>query len=58
MISATRCRHCSGFVSRDIQFNEKGNPFCIVINTNHAMTSAFRPTSKVHTEIIFNIKTL
>lgn len=29
MIYATRCRHCSGFVSRDIQFNEKGNPFWI-----------------------------
>ena len=30
MISATRCRHCGGFVSRDIQFDKaEGSPFWI-----------------------------
>lgn len=29
MIEATRCNHCGLFVSRDIQFNEKGAPFWI-----------------------------
>lgn len=41
MVSATRCRHCSGFVIRDIQFNEKGNPFwvcplCGVVEEDHS----------------------
>lgn len=40
MIDATRCRHCSSFVSRDIQFNETGNPFwacplCGVMEEDH-----------------------
>ncbi|MBR3972948.1 MAG: hypothetical protein IKJ99_03210 [Oscillospiraceae bacterium] len=41
MITATRCRHCGGFVRRDICFDKKGEPFwtcplCGKVETDHS----------------------